>query len=311
MKILIIDIDSKIPNLALKKIEKYHIDRGDEVMWNNELFQFSVDKTYVSIVFDWNKSKASQFPNAEIGGSGYDLVKTLPKEIEQIKPRINIGFTTRGCIRRCYFCIVPQKEGKIRAEGDIYDIWDGKSKELIILDNNIIALPEHFKKICSQLRKEKIKVDFNQGLDHRLLTSDILDELLSIRHIREIRFAFDDLAYKSTVLKALQLFKKRKVRDWATRWYVYVGVNDTFDTVYERLALLKENKQGAYLMRDRKIYDKKIFVALAQWANTMGAFKMGTFKEVFNKSKKLQAYKKYFPTIFKDERIANTQKSLF
>lgn len=54
MKILIIDIDSKIPNLALKKIEKYHSDRGDEVIWNNELMQYSSDKIYVSCIFSWN-----------------------------------------------------------------------------------------------------------------------------------------------------------------------------------------------------------------------------------------------------------------
>jgi hypothetical protein len=37
MKVLLLDIDSKIPNLALKKIEKYHIDKGDEVIWNNKI----------------------------------------------------------------------------------------------------------------------------------------------------------------------------------------------------------------------------------------------------------------------------------
>ena len=57
MRILFIDIDSKIPNFALKKIEKYHLDKGDEIIWNNELFKNSVDKIYVSCVFDWNKSK--------------------------------------------------------------------------------------------------------------------------------------------------------------------------------------------------------------------------------------------------------------
>ena len=311
MKILLIDIDSKIPNLALKKIEKYHIDRGDEVIWNNELFQYSVDKTYVSIIFDWNKSKAKQFVNAEIGGSGYDLHKNLPPEIDKIKLKINWGFTTRGCIRKCYFCIVPEKEGYINAVGDIYDFWDKKSKKLVIMDNNILALPEHFKKICFQIRKENLRVDFNQGLDHRLLTKDLCRELLSLKHIYEIRFAYDDVIFKPTVLKALKMLKNAGIKDWGSRWYVYVGEKDTFDTVYERMELLHRNKQGVYLMRDKKVYNKPEYIALASWSNAMGVFKVASLKDLLNKSKRMKRYKKYFSTIFKDERIANTQGSLF
>jgi len=208
MRILLINIDSKkMPNLALKKIEKYHRDRGDEVIWDNELFQYNADKTYISIIFDWNRNKVQNFLNAEIGGSGWDLGKTLPPEIDRVKPRINLGFTTRGCIRKCPFCVVPKKEGKIRIEGDIYDLWDGKSRDVVLLDNNILALPEHFRKICSQLRKEKLRVDFNQGLDCRLLTEDIAKELAVLSHI-EYRFAFDFPEMKPAVTKAIRLLKK-------------------------------------------------------------------------------------------------------
>jgi hypothetical protein len=119
---------------------------------------------------------------------------------------------------------------------------------------------------------------------------------LKLKHIHEIRFAYDDIIYKSTVLRAIDLLKKAGLRDWGARWYVYVGEKDNFNTVYERLALLKEHKHSAYLMRDRKIYNNKTFVALAQWANTAGAFKMGTLKEVFNKSEKLRQYKRYLPS---------------
>jgi uncharacterized protein (DUF2461 family) len=295
MKISIINIDSKIPNLALKKIEKYHKDRGDEVVWDMPILP--ADKTYVSIVFDWNKNKAEEYPNAEIGGSGYSLSKTLPPEIDRIKPRINLGFTTRGCIRKCHFCIVPEKEGKMRVEGDIYDIWDGKSKELIILDNNILALPEHFFKISAQIKKEGLRVDFNQGLDHRLLTQEIWNELISLRHIREIRFAFDDISYKPSVMRALKIMKAKK---WQTRWYIYIGENDTFDTVFERMKILQEAKQFVYVMRDKKVYKEPKYIALASWGNTMGAFKM-PFEDVMKKSKRLAPYIKYFTILEKGE----------
>jgi hypothetical protein len=300
MKILLIDIDSKIPNLALKKIEKYYSDRGHSVVWNNEFEADTADKIFVSCVFDWNKHLAQQWEGrAEIGGSGYSLSINLPVDIEETKPRINFGFTTRGCIRNCYFCIVPKKEGTVRIVGDIYDIWNDKDKELIIMDNNILALPEHFMRIASQLKKEKLKVDFNQGLDHRLLTNGLAKEILSLSHIHEIRFAFDNIQSLPTVEKALDILRNNGLRDWATRWYVYIGEKDNFDSVFQRMEFLRKNKQGVYVMRDKKIYDIPMWQALSAWGNTMGAFKMN-FEEVFSKSKRLSPYRKFFPMLSKN-----------
>ena len=156
MKVLIIDIDSRIPNLALKKIEKYYLDKGDEVLWNIPLAKDIVDKVYVSCVFTKNKNKCNFWEGmGDIGGSGYSLEINLPLEIEAVKPRINYGFTTRGCIRNCKFCIVPKKEGKIRIEGELLDLWDGYSKKVIVMDNNILALPTHFEMVCRQARENK------------------------------------------------------------------------------------------------------------------------------------------------------------
>lgn len=295
-KILLIDIDSKIPNLALKKVEKYFKDNGDEVIWNQELFATIADQIFISCVFDWNKNKAREFEiyeNVMIGGSGYDLSKTLPIEIEKIKPKINLGFTTRGCIRKCPFCIVPLKEGMIRIEGDIYDLWDRKSRQVMLLDNNILALPEHFKLIASQLRKENLRVDFNQGLDHRLLTDEITKELLSLSHIREIRFAFDDISYKPTVLRALKLLKLHGLKDWGSRWYIYIGEKDTFDTVFERINILRKHKQAVYVMRDKTIYNKPWIMALANYGNTIGLFKKTDFETALNTSDRLKQYRNY------------------
>jgi hypothetical protein len=59
-----------------------------------------------------------------------------PKEIEIMKPKINYGFITRGCFRKCHFCLVPEKEGDLYVEADnlFYDFWDKKSKNIIIMD---------------------------------------------------------------------------------------------------------------------------------------------------------------------------------
>jgi len=282
MNILLINIDSTIPNVALKKIELYHKQRGDKIVWDMPLFSDWADKIYVSCVFDWNRDKCKQWENMahkeQIGGTGYDLYVKLPPEIEQMKPKINYGFTTRGCIRNCPFCVVPRTEGKIRAVGDIYDFWDGKSKELFIMDNNILALPQHFMKIADQIIKEKLVVDFNQGLDHRLLTNEICQKLFKIKHKYEIRLAFDDIRYYPTVKKAMAILRNNGLKDWGTRWYVFSGLRDNFATTYERLIYLKNNKQLGYVMRDRRIYDNKEITALAVWSHLPSTFKMD-FKE--------------------------------
>jgi len=266
MRVLIVNIDSKIPNLALAKIEKYHRDRGDEIT-DYPLNANKVDKIYVSCVFRKNSAKAigwSAYPNALIGGSGMPDVKNkLPDEIESILPRINLGFTTRGCIRHCPFCIVPAKEGGIKIVGDLLDLWDGgKSKEIKVLDNNILAVPKHFKLVCRQARDNHIKIDFNQGLDIRLVDEDIARELSTLR-IKTIRFAWDNMADETIVRKNLQLLSKYVTMS-KIMIYVLCGYNTTFaEDMYRRTEI---NKFGcdAYIMPYQK---SRLMNEFSSWNN--------------------------------------------
>lgn len=281
-RIMIINIDSKIPNLALAKIKKYYLDKGDEVIENIELFKNIVDKTYVSCVFAENKNKCNEYldyPNVSIGGTGWDLTTKLPPEIDEIKPKINFGFTMRGCIRKCPFCVVPIKEGFAHVVGDIYDIWDGQSKRLTIMDNNILALPEHFFKICSQLKKEKISVDFNQGLDHRLLTNDICKELKSLRHWERFRFSFDHKNFDS-IKKSITMLKDNNIK--SCFWYVLVGFQTTFLEDLEKLNYLKSEGQYCYVQtfnNKPELRNDLRYQTLNAWVNAFCFFQNCTFKE--------------------------------
>jgi hypothetical protein len=258
------------------------------VVWDSPSAIKSLDKIYVSCVFEKNRGKCEKWisPKTVIGGSGYDVSSVLPPEIECVKPHINLGFTTRGCIRRCSFCIVPKKEGRIRVVGDLLDIWDGKSKEVRLLDNNILALPDHFRLICSQARENRIRIDFNQGLDHRLLTQEIVDELKTISHF-ELRFAFDHPSSRSSVEKALALLKKNRIN--RCYWYVLVAYNTTFQEDLDRLNFLRDNGQNVFLQRynwNLKTGDRK-YIPLAKWANHH-FFQKYTFTEFMQK---------YYPTM--------------
>lgn len=305
MKIGLIQIDGELPNLALMKLSAWHRKHGDSVFLikptviSRSLINF--DKVYVSCIFEENQQKAisisKQYPNSEIGGIGVNSLR-LPNEIEHIMPDYetfkcdySIGFTTRGCIRACYFCKVRGHEGYIRENCDIYEFWNPKHKNIVLMDNNILAIPEHFKKIAGQIKENNLIVDFNQGLDHRLLTPELCQILIGLRHEHEIRFAFDDISYEPTVMRAIKMMKEAGLKDWGTRWYLYIGVKDTFETVYKRMELLRKEKQGVYVMRDSKVRDTPEFVALASWGNTMGAFKMGSIPELLDKSERFSSYR--------------------
>ena len=278
MKIMLINIDEQTPNLALEKIAIHHKD--DDVIWDMPMMASICDKIYVSCIFSWNKHLCQEWEGrAEIGGSGYDVEKTLPPEIESLNPKLNWGFTTRGCIRKCGFCIVPKKEGKIRAVADLYDVWDGKAKDVILLDNNILALPEHFELICSQARQHKVRLDFNQGLDHRLLTPEICKTMKSIRHV-EYRLAFDHPSYANNVQKAITLLEDAGIKRCS--WYVIVGYDTTFEEDLFRLNFLRDRNQNVYVQRFNKCKTPK-YIPLARWGNQRHIFRGMTWEQFMDR----------------------------
>jgi hypothetical protein len=260
LNVSLFNIDSKkIPSLPLLKIEKYYKEKFDaNIVWDNKDNIESADKVFVSCVFTKNKGECKFFEEfsdnnpdieVEIGGSGYDLDKVLPSEIEDIDLHINIGFTSRGCCRNCQFCIVPKKEGRFHPVGDIYDIWDGKSDSIIIMDNNIFADFNHFEKIANQVIKEDIKVDFNQGLDIRILNDDHARLLKKMKPISVWRFAFDSLKYKEQFIRGAEILKDHRLKS-KSQIYFLAGFQDGLDKDIERLKIINRYKLNTFFMID-------------------------------------------------------------
>ena len=122
MMILLIDADSRIPNLALMKLSAWHKSQGDHVELvranlpyypnkRKKLFiAKNADKTYCSVIFEGNR-EFIEGDDIIFGGTGADLITTLPAEVETCDPDYSIypdndisyGFITRGCIRNCSF----------------------------------------------------------------------------------------------------------------------------------------------------------------------------------------------------------------
>ena len=245
MKIGLIDVDSHsgYPNLPLMKISAWHKSKGDEVEWYDPwqgLIQ-EYDKVYISKVFSFTPDYEHPIYAKEIekGGSGYciSLVngkevfdkskdKELPYEIEHIYPDYSIygitdtayGFLTRGCPRGCGFCHTGAKDGLFSTKvADLTEFWQGQ-KNLCLFDQNILACKD-WKDLLQQLIDSKANVEFNGGLDIRLMTEEKANMIAKIRtHI--IHFAWDNYEDGQWIKPKLEMFKK--ICDRGHRIVVYV-----------------------------------------------------------------------------------------
>lgn len=282
MKVLLLNIDSKLPNIALNKIAMWHEQQGDKITWDIPLMLNQVNRAYASCILTRNKVKIDNLlglrPDLIAGGTGYDLMVHLPFEIEDMKPKINYGFTTRGCNRWCSFCLVCPSEGGFRITGDIYDFWDGKNRWVVCFDNNILIDIDHFDKICFQCQKEDISIDYNQGLDIRYLNRRVIEILNETKIRGGVRFAFDFPALEETVRQKVALLRQYYNRKYIF-FYVLVGFNSTFEQDLHRLNVLRELDCRAYVMRHENTPKQRIYNELASWANTMWAFAKYSFSE--------------------------------
>lgn len=276
-------MDSTIPNLALMKVSAYHKSKGDEVGFH----VYDPGKVYCSIIFKKNKHKADGlrflYPDAEldIGGSGYDLHKVLPPEIESMTPDYSLypenqsyyGFTTRGCIRHCPFCIVHDKEGKFRR---IYGSTDealksimggGNLPNLTFLDNNILADKQWFLSLCDNILRinPKIRVDFNQGLDIRLMDDDIAKALSKLRPINDWKFAFDLMSYKDKVIEGINILKRYMNVRKKCIFYVYLDSDSDLPDALARARILKKNNVTAYAMLNLDCEHTKRMKQFKRW----------------------------------------------
>lgn len=275
-KTLLIDIDSTIPNLALMHISTWKKAQGNEVGFGI----IDPDEVYASIVFKKNKHTADGlrflYPDAKIdvGGCGYDLHKNLPSEVDLMMPdyslypkwQSDLGFTTRGCGRNCYFCIVPKKEGKFHINQHPREFHDPSHKSIVLMDNNVLWDKEWFFEITDWMLKNNLAVDFNQGLDLRLMDGDIAKRIAELKPLHYWHFAFDNINYKDDVIKGIGLLKDAGVgiRN-KCNVYVYLHDDSQMEDALERCQILKELGTLPYIMVNREAKRTQRMTDLKRW----------------------------------------------
>ena len=263
------------PNLALMKLSAWHKQRGDTVAWFMPLMPY--DRIYSSKVFSWTGDGYSLPAGTQKGGTGYETYGNLPDGIEHICPDyslygadFSLGFLTRGCIRACPWCVVPHKEGAIRAHADIEEFL--RHRDVVLMDNNVLAHDHGIEQI-EKMARMGLRVDFNQGLDARLIDAAIARRLASLRWLRPIRLACDRKSQMADVETAVRLLRDAGATPRAYSCYVLV---QDVDDAFERVEFLRSLGVAPYAQpyRDQNggtpTQEQKDF---ARWVNIKKLFK--------------------------------------
>ncbi len=273
--------------------------------------------------------------NIEYGGTGffYDKAVSLPEEIEHTFPdyslydnwiktsiengakpnefeyytKHSIGYATRGCFRKCKFCVNREYDYSYRV-GRIEDFLDKKRPYICLLDDNFFACGE-WKNIIEEIKATGKRFQFKQGLDERLLTPDIVSEICTWKYHKEFIFAFDDIRDKKIIEDKLKMIYKTCPNfKRELKFYIFCGYdrNEKYDMMFweqdirdlfERIRILIKYNAKPYVMRYEKIYTsifKGFYSAVTSWCNQPALFKTFTFRMfAICRGMSKKGYKKY------------------
>jgi hypothetical protein len=272
------------------KLSAYHKSNGDSVEWYRGFISGHFDIVYLSKVFSFSPDYKYKINADKVirGGSGYcitvengkevyhpEIDTPLPYEVEHIYPDYSLypetvdtayGFLTRGCPRRCSFCHVGTKEGvRSYKVADLSEFWHDQHN-IVLCDPNILACRDH-PDLLNQLIKSDARVNFNQGLDVRLITDKNLELLRQIK-LDRVHFAFDRWQDKDIVEPKLRKFKEKTGlgRDKVSV-YILCNYDTTLEQDLYRIQLCRELNFSPYPM----IYDKEhcgqIYKKLQRWCS--------------------------------------------
>ncbi|NIP55026.1 MAG: hypothetical protein GWO41_07255 [candidate division Zixibacteria bacterium] len=279
MRIGIINIEPKICNTAYMQLAGYHKRRGDTVEWWTPLTDRLFDRVYCSALFDF--SDKSEVPKHAIcGGTGFDVKSRLPVEIEyssldySIYPNCMTTYLwfSRGCVRNCPWCVVPEKEGRIHPA--VPRNLNPKGRYITVCDNNFFASHD-WRKAITWLINCGQPVDF-QGVDIRIITDEQCRALTKLRHYKRIKFAWDVPGDEEKILAGIDRLR-RFVPLHKCMCYVLVGYNSTEEQDLHRIETLRGLGLDPFVMPFDKteLYQR----TLARWVNHKAIFKKVKWSE--------------------------------
>ena len=323
MKIGIIDADlvasnTKFPNLALMKISDAYKEKEHDVELTTWDAVSDYDKVFVSKVFDYTECyddvlkqshvtyggtgffghEAPPLPNhVEHGMPDYELYSTWGGELHSDYRNASIGFTTRGCFRKCGFC-VNKRYDRVERWSPVEEFFDKSKKNIILNDDNILGSSERIDIISDVIGYNKT-FKYKQGLDIRLIASDVIDVLLSGKYLGEFTFAFDDWDDRKLIERKLTQWmsydSKHNVKMYVLCGFKGIEVMDIVET-FQRIKMIASYGALPYIMRFSG-WDtgsmRGMYINLARWCNQPAIFKKMTFREFSYSSPEHHAQYRY------------------
>jgi len=231
-------------NLALMKLSAWHKAQGDTVFLNEPLQP--AEKTYASILFDWNKDK---FFADVYGGPQFPTVN-LPPEVERMRPDYelynidhSLGYTFRPCYRHCDFCLVKTFKFPDKKHHSIWEFHEERFDKICLMNNNTFIDPL-WKSTFQEIWDADLKV-MEHGMDIRLLDNEKIEAIKNTKFSGKLHFAWDRMRDKKNILTGLRLLKEYKIH---SRMYVLCGYDSTMEEDLERCQTIVDYNQVPYVM---------------------------------------------------------------
>ena len=299
----------------------------DEVIKNNQINFLDFDLLVMSRVFKFTKIPFNiklmiQQGFICYGGTGFFEINgpVLPAKVEHFMPDYNlyndyiewktggdkdkkkknwddylsysIGFTTRGCIRHCEFC-VNRLSNRVTCWSPVKEFLDESRPKIYLWDDNIMAAPPAvFKRVIEDLKATGKPFQFRQGLDIRLMTEKKAQLLCNVKYHGDYIFAFDhyrmdDPNEKKQVeqtLRGLEIWTRYCTKE--TKLYVLVAFDSQdekdIEGTFFRIKKLMEFGCLPYIMRYEAYHKSRfesLYIQLARWCNQPSFFKKMSFRQ--------------------------------
>ena len=227
------------------------------------LFLPTADEVHVSCAFTWDRSEAERLAKVwakqgykvSIGGPAYG--SPAGDFIPGMYVKTGMTITSRGCVRRCPFCFVPQREGALRLL-DIQPGWD-------ILDNNLLACPrEHIEAVLDMLDQQPRAARFTGGIDARFCQPWFARRLGRMR-VQILYTAYDVLGARPAVERTIRMLRDEGLSQRQVGCYVLVGQeDDTLEHAEARLEWVFQTGGTPFAMFYRPADDRR-FTIPAAW----------------------------------------------
>ena len=274
----------------------------------------------------------TQMPDYHLYDEFVGIMETIKKSPAYYKDykEYSIGFLTRGCFRRCPFC-VNKLERKAMPYSNLNDFLDQERDEkgklvrpyIYLWDDNFLASP-YWETLLDELIATDRPFQFRQGLDERLLAQskrgeDMAKKLANANYHGDFIFAFDNWFDRRLIEKALKIWKYYCPKK-ETKFYLFCGFRQSpnddkkfqldIAEIFMRICVLMRYGCLPYIMRHedyKKAPISNLYVQIARWCNQPGFYRNLSFWQFCYKN---QTYWEEHTLGIKHERLKSYDEFL-